>query len=145
MSKTSFIYLRVSPEEKEILVNIAKELHTDISKYMLQRALREDYTVTNVNEQPEIGSDICRIGNNINQIARGMNVLLKNYVDSKEIGLSAEDVEDLKRILTEFRDSLDKAKEVIEKYGDEKQSTLNKVMKVERKTQKLQSLCRNDV
>ena len=145
MSKTSFIYLRVSPEEKEILVNIAKELHTDISKYMLQRELREDYTVINVNEKPEIGSDICRIGNNINKIARGMNVLLKNYVDSKEIGLSAEDVEDLKRILTEFRDSLDKAKEVIEKYGDEKQSTLNKVMKVERKTQKLQSLCRNDV
>lgn len=140
MNKNMDIHLRVTEEEKRILNEIAKELRTDITKYMLRRAFQSEYTLIEIKENQELGSVICKLGNNVNQIARGINVITRNYIDSQEIGLNQEDVDDLKKLILEFKNMLDDVKSILEEYSQLKKQSMSSVLKIEKKNMNIKTL-----
>ena len=70
-TKSEILKFRVSPKEKEIINNKALSCNKTVSMYLRDCALEKEIKV--VNGADSIAEELRRIGNNINQIARGVN------------------------------------------------------------------------
>lgn len=80
--KSKILKFRVTPEEKEIINNKALSSYRLVSCYLRDCALDKQITV--INGAEKIADELRRIGNNINQIARGVNSGYVNAVDLTE-------------------------------------------------------------
>lgn len=72
MTKTEILKFRVTPEEKEIITRKALSSYRLVSQYLRDCALEKPITV--INGADNIADELRRIGNNVNQIARAVNV-----------------------------------------------------------------------
>lgn len=70
-TKTEILKFRVTPEEKEIICYKALSSYRLLSMYLRDCAL--DKKITVINGADTIAEELRRIGNNVNQIARGVN------------------------------------------------------------------------
>lgn len=80
--KSKILKFRVTPEEKEIIDNKALSSYRLVSCYLRDCALDKQITV--INGAEEIADELRRIGNNVNQIARGVNSGYVKAVDLTE-------------------------------------------------------------
>lgn len=80
--KSKILKFRVTPEEKEIIEHKALSSYRLVSCYLRDCALDKQITV--INGAEKIADELRRIGNNINQIARGVNSGYVNAVDLTE-------------------------------------------------------------
>jgi len=74
--KGNYIQVRSSQEEKETIVRLAKENGQTITKYILEAALKRPQpkvTLEVLNQLKNIGTEMNRAGNNINQLAKSIN------------------------------------------------------------------------
>ena len=70
-AKSEILKFRVTPKEKEIINSKALSCNKTVSMYLRDCALEKEIKV--VNGADSIAKELRRIGNNINQIARGVN------------------------------------------------------------------------
>lgn len=70
-TKTEILKFRVTPEEKEIIEHKALSSYRLLSMYLRDCALDKQIIV--INGADDIAEELRRIGNNVNQIARGVN------------------------------------------------------------------------
>ena len=89
-AKSEILKFRVTPKEKEIINNKAKSCSKTISMYLRDCAFEKEIKV--VTGADSIAEELRRVGNNINQIARGVNAgyitavnLTKTRKELKEI------------------------------------------------------------
>lgn len=80
--KSKILKFRVTPEEKEIIDNKALSSYRLVSCYLRDCALDKQITV--INGAEKIADELRRIGNNVNQIARGVNSGYVKAVDLTE-------------------------------------------------------------
>lgn len=84
-TKSEILKFRVSPKEKEIINNKALSCNKTVSMYLRNCALEKEIKV--VNGADSIAEELRRIGNNINQIARGVNagyIIAVNLTETRE-------------------------------------------------------------
>ena len=84
-SKTEILKFRVTPKEKEIINCKALSCNKTVSMYLRDCALEKEIKV--VNGADSIADELRRIGNNINQIARGVNagcITAVNLTETRE-------------------------------------------------------------
>ena len=70
-AKTEILKFRVTPKEKEIINRKALSCNKTVSMYLRNCALEKEIKV--ITGADSIAEELRRIGNNINQIARGVN------------------------------------------------------------------------
>ena len=70
-ARIEILKFRVTPKEKEIINNKALSCNKTVSMYLRDCALEKEIKV--INGDNSIAEELRRIGNNINQIARGVN------------------------------------------------------------------------
>ena len=70
-AKTEILKFRVTPKEKEIINRKALSCNKTVSMYLRYCALEKEIKV--ITGADSIAEELRRIGNNINQIARGVN------------------------------------------------------------------------
>ena len=70
-SKTEILKFRVTPKEKEIMNCKALSCDKTVSMYLRDCALEKEIKI--INGVDNVAEELKRIGNNINQIARGVN------------------------------------------------------------------------
>ena len=70
-ARIEILKFRVTPKEKEIINNKAVSCNKTVSMYLRDCALEKEIKV--INGDNSIAEELRRIGNNINQIARGVN------------------------------------------------------------------------
>lgn len=66
MARTEFIRVRVTPEEKKIIIKKALSSYRQLSDYMRDCALEKEITV--IPGLEETAKELRRIGNNLNQM-----------------------------------------------------------------------------
>ena len=81
-AKTEILKFRVTPKEKKIINNKALSCNKTISMYLRDCALEKEIKI--VTGADSIAEELRRIGNNINQIARGVNAGYITAVDLTE-------------------------------------------------------------
>lgn len=70
-TKTEILKFRVTPKEKEIINCKALSCNKTVSMYLRDCALEKEIKI--INGVDNVAEELKRIGNNINQIARGVN------------------------------------------------------------------------
>ncbi|MDR0484250.1 MAG: plasmid mobilization relaxosome protein MobC [Alphaproteobacteria bacterium] len=101
--KTRRIGIRISPTEKEILQNKAKQNDMNLSNFIIYNALlKKELTKEDRDNLKTLLIDIRKIGTNLNQLARGLNYLSlleenKPILSSKTIEEIRESMEDIKK------------------------------------------------
>lgn len=81
-TKSEILKFRVTPKEKEIINRKALACNKTVSMYLRDCALEKDIKI--VIGADSIAEELRRIGNNINQIARGVNAGYITAVDLTE-------------------------------------------------------------
>ena len=79
MKKTDRIEIRVTPEEKTLLVSKSKLANMTLSEYLIEQGLEKDIIV--IEGLPKMFTELNRIGNNINQLTHLANSRATNCVD----------------------------------------------------------------
>ena len=79
MKKTDRIEIRVTPEEKTLLVSKSKLANMTLSEYLIEQGLRKDIIV--IEGLPKMFTELNGIGNNINQLTHLANSRATNCVD----------------------------------------------------------------
>ena len=85
-NKTERLKFRVTPEEKKIIEHKALSSYRLLSMYLRDCALDKQITV--INGADAIAEELRRIGNNVNQIARGVNsgyITEVNLTETREV------------------------------------------------------------
>ncbi len=93
--KTRRIDIRISPDEKQLLKEISKDMGMSISNFMMYSAFLNKKL--NKDEKQELRAlliETRRIGNNLNQIARSLNYLA--LVEGNKLIISNETIIDVK-------------------------------------------------
>lgn len=98
MARSAVVPIRVSPEERTQLMDAAKRFHVSLSEFVRRAALKlrmPPAAAPEVNR--ETYRELCRIGNNVNQLMRAVNEGRVGQVDPqilaelrnlvKEVGL----------------------------------------------------------
>ncbi|HLT86502.1 MAG TPA: plasmid mobilization relaxosome protein MobC [Sphingobacterium sp.] len=84
--KSSYIRFRCSPEEKQKIKEYASSLGLSLTDYLLTKALDKTVVVNRLEfmqKFSEVGTEISRCGNNINQLAKHVN-------SQRKIGIKSE-------------------------------------------------------
>ena len=84
-TRTEILKFRVTPEEKEIIINKALSSYRLVSQYLRDCALEKQITV--INGADHVAEERRRIGNKVNQIARAVNagfVTEANLMETRE-------------------------------------------------------------
>ena len=79
MPKDKKINIRLSEKEKNIIEVKAKKLNMTITKFIISSCLKDKIVI--VNELDKVGTELRRIGNNINQLTRLANSRIITCVD----------------------------------------------------------------
>ena len=78
--KSARIEVKCYPDEKSEISRLAKSFGLSISDYMIKRALGKNAGFNHIsmlNEIHQLGTELSRIGNNINQLSKHANTLNK--------------------------------------------------------------------
>ena len=78
-ARTEILSFRVTPEEKEIIVEKALSSYRDPSFYLRDCALEKEIVVFPHGD--EIAEELRRIGNNLNQLTRAANAGIIQVID----------------------------------------------------------------
>ena len=89
-TKSEILKFRVSPKEKEIINNKALSCNKTVSMYLRDCALEKEIKV--INGADSIAEELRRIGNNINQIARGVNA---GYITAVDLTETREEMKEI--------------------------------------------------
>ena len=84
-AKTEILKFRVTPKEKEIINHKALSCNKTVSMYLRDCALEKEIKI--INGVDNVAEELKRIGNNINQIARGVNagyITAVNLTETRE-------------------------------------------------------------
>ena len=79
MRKTDRIEIRVTPEEKMLIVLKSKQANQSISEFLIKSSVENKIVV--INQLPEMITELRRIGNNINQLTKLANGRVITSVD----------------------------------------------------------------
>ncbi len=79
MSRTAWITLRVTPEEKALLLKVAQAKNMSLGDFVRQQIGRPRVRKTKIEQEKNL--QIARIGNNLNQLAHWANTY-KGNVDT---------------------------------------------------------------
>ena len=90
MLKDKKINIRLSEKEKNIIEVKAKKLNMTITKFIISSCLKDKIVI--VNELDKVGTELRRIGNNINQLTRLANEKIITVIDLKELRMEVNNV-----------------------------------------------------
>ena len=90
MPKDKKINIRLSEKEKNIIEVKAKKLNMTITKFIISSCLKDKIVI--VNELDKVGTELRRIGNNINQLTRLANEKITTVIDLKELRMEVNNV-----------------------------------------------------
>ena len=90
MPKDKKINIRLSEKEKNIIEVKAKKLNMTITKFIISSCLKDKIVI--VNELDKVGTELRRIGNNINQLTRLANEKIITVVDLKELRMEVNNI-----------------------------------------------------
>lgn len=82
MRKTDRIEIRVTPEEKMLIVLKSKQANQSISEFLIKSSVENKIVV--INQLPEMITELRRIGNNINQLTKLANGRVITSVDLED-------------------------------------------------------------
>ena len=112
--KTEEIHFRIEDIEKKIILKNAKNSKLNLSEYIRTQAIYGVNIYLNYENLDILSLELARIGNNINQIARGINKKIKLGEDvlSDELSSINEEFEVLRNLLNDFTNK------VVDMYKD---------------------------
>ncbi len=90
MPKDKKINIRLSEKEKNIIKVKAKKLNMTITKFIISSCLKDKIVI--VNELDKVGTELRRIGNNINQLTRLANEKIITVIDLKELRMEVNNI-----------------------------------------------------
>ena len=90
MPKDKKINIRLSEKEKNIIEVKAKKLNMTITKFIISSCLKDKIVI--VNELDTVGTELRRIGNNINQLTRLANEKIITVIDLKELRMEVNNI-----------------------------------------------------
>lgn len=90
MPKDKKINIRLSEKEKNIIEVKAKKLNMTIIKFIISSCLKDKIVI--VNELDKVGTELRRIGNNINQLTRLANEKIITVIDLKELRMEVNNI-----------------------------------------------------
>ena len=90
MPKDKKINIRLSEKEKNIIEVKAKKLIMTITKFIISSCLKDKIVI--VNELDKVGTELRRIGNNINQLTRLANEKIITVIDLKELRMEVNNI-----------------------------------------------------
>lgn len=90
MPKDKKINIRLSEKEKNIIEVKAKKLNMTITKFIISSCLKDKIVI--VNELDKVGTELRRIGNNINQLTRLANEKITTVIDLKELRMEVNNI-----------------------------------------------------
>lgn len=90
MPKDKKINIRLSEKEKNIIEVKAKKLNMTITKFIISSCLKDKIVI--VNELDKVGTELRRIGNNINQLTRLANEKIITLIDLKELRMEVNNI-----------------------------------------------------
>lgn len=88
--KTAWIKIRVTPQEKNLLMDTANTLGLSLTDFIRMRTL--NYRVRQNSMTKEYLFQLARIGNNLNQLAKWANVY-KSKTEALEVVLTLTSIE----------------------------------------------------
>ena len=114
VKKTEQIHFRIEDIEKKIILKKAKNSKLNLSEYIRTQAIYGVNIYLNYENLDILSLELARIGNNINQIARGINKKIKFGEDvlSDELSSINEEFEVLRNLLNDFTNK------VVDMYKD---------------------------
>lgn len=90
MPKDKKINIRLSEKEKSIIEVKAKKLNMTITKFIISSCLKDKIVI--VNGLNKVGTELRRIGNNINQLTRLANEKIITVIDLKELRMEVNNI-----------------------------------------------------
>lgn len=108
--KTEQLNLRITPAEKEKLLEKSKEARMNMSQYIL--ALSEQKKIIVANELPELCRQIIKIGTNVNQIVMVAN--RNKSVSDRQIDIVNENLIKIQNLLGKVIDTIQNSEDNIE-------------------------------
>lgn len=90
MPKDKKINIRLSEKEKNIIEVKAKKMNMTITKFIISSCLKDKIVI--VNELDKVGTELRRIGNNINQLTRLANEKIITVIDLKELRMEVNNI-----------------------------------------------------
>ena len=90
MPKDKKINIRLSEKEKSIIEVKAKKLNMTITKFIISSCLKDKIVI--VNGLDKVGTELRRIGNNINQLTRLANEKIITIIDLKELRMEVNNI-----------------------------------------------------
>ena len=90
MPKDKKINIRLSEKEKSIIEVKAKKLNMTITKFIISSCLKDKIVI--VNGLDKVGTELRRIGNNINQLTRPANEKIITVIDLKELRMEVNNI-----------------------------------------------------
>lgn len=90
MPKDKKINIRLSEKEKSIIEVKAKKLNMTITKFIISSCLKDNIVI--VNGLDKVGTELRRIGNNINQLTRLANEKIITVIDLKELRMEVNNI-----------------------------------------------------
>ncbi len=71
MKKTERIEIRLTPEEKTMIINNSVKANTTISEYLIKSATKKEIVV--INDLDKLVIQLRKLGNNVNQLTKLAN------------------------------------------------------------------------
>lgn len=104
IKKTEEIHFRIEDIEKKIILKKAKNFKLSLSEYVRTQAIYGVSIYLNYENLDILSLELTRIGNNINQIARGINKKIKfgEDISSNELDSINEELHLLRNLLNDF-------------------------------------------
>ena len=90
MFKDKKINIRLTEKEKSIIESKAKKLNMTITKFIISSCLKDNIVI--VNGLDKVGTELRRIGNNINQLTRLANEKIITIIDLKELRMEVNNI-----------------------------------------------------
>ena len=90
MPKNKKINIRLTEKEKSIIESKAKKLNMTITKFIVSSCLKDKIVI--INGLDNIDTELRRIGNNINQLAKLANEKIITVVDLKELRMEVNNI-----------------------------------------------------
>ena len=90
MFKDKKINIRLTEKEKSIIEVKAKKLNMTITKFIISSCLKDKIVI--VNGLDKVGTELRRIGNNINQLTRLANEKIITVIDLKELRMEVNNI-----------------------------------------------------
>lgn len=107
--KTERIELRLTPVQKEKLIELSKQSRMNMTEYII--AVSEQKKIIIADGMPELLKQIIKIGTNVNQIAMVANS--NKSVSSKQIDIVNDNLLKIQNLISDLIDEIKNSKDEI--------------------------------